>query len=118
MEPVINARVALRCEISRGGFSDERVFRVAVPQGDFFGVASRRYCWDVQDRPLPEDQPPAGQSIQGKVAARVVDMDESDNIVVSVPDGQVITVSRDLLVDRPAEAGTHVPLGSRPAMGH
>ena len=55
--------VALKCSIARGAFSDERVFTVALPQGEYTGIASRRYCWNERDEPLNQDEPAAGRSI-------------------------------------------------------
>src|SRR5438067_1833642 len=98
--------VALPCEISRGGFSDERIFKVRILKGEYTGVASRRYCWDQNDEPLEEDEPSTGETIQGKVAARVLEV-TSAAVLVSVPDGEVVTVNRSQLLERPA---THVSI--------
>src|SRR5438045_1522206 len=103
--------VALKCSIARGAFSDERVFTVALPQGEYTGIASRRYCWNERDEPLNQDEPAAGRSIGGKVAARVVEVENgTGNALVSVPDGEVITVRADQIVQRPTGVGTHVPV--------
>jgi hypothetical protein len=105
----INAK-ALRCVLSRGAFSDERIIRIKLPEGEYVGVASRRYCWGKGDKPLDENEPPAGKAIEGKVAARVIEMDGEENVHVSVPDGTVLTVPADLLLERPSEVQAHVPV--------
>ena len=101
--------VALDCRITRGGFSDERIFRVPQSSGDDYqGIASRRYCWGPGDRLLAENEPPSDEKwIKGKVAARVIGV-RGDDVQVSVPDGEVITVSRGQLRARPNHA--HVPV--------
>jgi hypothetical protein len=105
--------VALDCKITRGGFSDERIFKLRRHDGtEYTGIASRRYCWGPDDRLLAADEPPsADEWIKGKVAARILSADgrEAD---VSVPDGEAITVNVDQLRARPSEAGINVPVGS------
>ena len=100
-------RVALECEITRGGFSDERIFKILLPSGEYTSLASRQYCWDDNDEPLQEDQPAAGRTIRGKVAARVIEVNDT-GVLVSVPDGEAITVAAAQLLERPAKVGAHV----------
>lgn len=107
-----NMAKALRCVIARGAFSDERIIRIKLPQDEYIGVASRRFCWGKGDRSLDENEPPAGKTIEGKVAARVIEMDGADKVRVSVPDGTVLTVPADSLLERPSEVQTYVPIGS------
>jgi hypothetical protein len=97
---------AIACRISRGGFSDERVFELGV--ASYRGVASRRHMWNVDGAPLEDGEPPLGKVIKGFVAARVIQIDPSRKVaMVSIPDGEVIEVPIAQLVERPAE---HVPV--------
>lgn len=106
-------KIALACRISRGGFSDERVFEIDTPDGVFSGVVSRRYCWGPNDQLLEEGEPPLGETISGKIAAKVIEFDEATRtLLVSVPDGQVITVGASAVLIRPGEVGINVPVGS------
>jgi len=103
---------ALKCMISRGGFSDERVFTLRLGIGECDGVASRQYLWDENWSPLEEGEPPLGKQIEGWVAARVVEVRSDGMVVALLPDGQTVEVPIAALVTRPSGVGTHVPLGS------
>lgn len=103
---------ALPCKISRGGFSDERVFSIILDSLNYAGVASRRYFWTSDQEALPEGEPPIGQEIVGIVAAHVIETRPDGTALVSVPDGEVITVPVRSLLDRPCKAEAHVPVGS------
>lgn len=100
---------ALRCKISRGGFSDERLF--TLPSG-CSGVASLQYVWHNDGRPLEEGEPPLGQVIDGQVAVRVIEVAENGGALVALPDGQSAEVAADELIDRPSRVGEHVSVGS------
>ena len=91
---------AIGCEISRGGFWDERVFQFKIEGCDYSGVTTRRYFWTSAGEPIPEDEPPIGEKMQGFVAAYVIEV-RHDGALVSVPDGQVLVVPMEALVDRP-----------------
>jgi hypothetical protein len=91
---------AIRCIISRGGFSDERLFRIDAGGMKYEGVASRQHMWSREGVPLADGEPPIGENIEGLVAARIIKI-EDGRALVSVPDGEVITISTDQLVDRP-----------------
>ena len=105
--------VALDCEITRGGFSDERIFKVRRDDDtEYTGIASRRYCWGRDDRLLAADEPPSAEKwVKGKVAARILSV-RDHRADVSVPDGEVITVKVGQLRPRPSKAGINVPVGS------
>lgn len=100
---------ALRCRISRGGFSDERVFSLA---SGYSGVASLQYVWHDDGRPLEEGEPPLGRTIDGQIAVRVVEVAGNGMALVALPDGQSAEVAADELIDRPTRVGEHVSLGS------
>lgn len=103
---------AIECTISRGGFSDERVFAFQIGDKTYSGVASRRHMWDKNRQPIEDGEPPLGQKIKGFVAARIVTIESDESATVSIPDGEVIKIPIALLVDRPAQVEDHVSLGS------
>jgi hypothetical protein len=104
---------ALKCDISRGGFSDERVFRISIGDHEYTGVASRQYFWTEAGEDLQEGEPPAGQVIAGLIATKIIEVQDDNRVLVSVPDGEVITVPVDALRDRPSsKVGANVPVGS------
>ncbi len=104
--------VAVRCRISRGGFSSERVFRVTVAGGvEHVGAAPVEYFFDEQQRRLPPDQPPRGVTLQGFVAARVVEQ-TNGTILVSVPSGEVLRVGTGEIIEHPKGSRAHVPVES------
>src|SRR5437660_10605060 len=108
MQP--NKLVALPSRISRGAFSKERVFEVALPEGEpHVGTAYFGYFWNDRGQSLSLDEPAPGQTIEGRVAAHIV-ADRAEQLLVSVPDGEVILVNRSQLVDRPppSEPARHV----------
>lgn len=104
--------MAINCKISRGGFSDERVFLLALPGGEYSGVASHRYLWNSDGSPLREGEPPHGEVIEGSMAVRVIEVLDSERVLVSLPDGEVIEIQPTSLIDRPTAAGQHVSIGS------
>lgn len=104
---------AIACKISRGGFSDERVFSFEVDGEQYSGVASRLHMWTAQGAPLEEGEPPIGQTIDGLVATRILKrVDQTDRVLVSVPDGGVLEMPLQQLQERPAGMGQDVSIGS------
>lgn len=100
--------VALPCIISRGGFSEERVFSLTNLEHE--GVCSRRHLWKKDGTAVEDGEPPIGQKIDGFVAARVIEV-EGDSAMVSVPDGEVVQVAIDQLIERPnSVVGEHVSI--------
>ena len=100
--------MALKCKISRGGFSDERVFRLVGAEG-YEGISSRRHLWSEDGLAIEEGEPPIGQELEGLVATRVLGI-SGDAVSVSVPDGEVIVVPVSALVKRPQGVTEHVPV--------
>lgn len=100
---------SLRCKISRGGFSDERVFKIEWLGSSYSGVASRRHMWDERGAVIKDGEPPLDQSIEGLVAARIIEVD-GDTVSVSVPDGEVIRLPASQLLARPTGVMENVPV--------
>jgi hypothetical protein len=105
--------IAVKCRISRGGFSGERVVKVTASDGkDRIVLAPTHYCWNENREPLESDEPAAGE-ITGFVAAQEVSR-AAGKVTVTTPDGEVFSVRPDDITDRPPnpEPEPHVPIGS------
>jgi hypothetical protein len=108
--------VAIPCRLSLGGFSGERIFEVVLANGEKYrGAAPRHFCWDDQGN-LVGAREPASEG-PGWVAARVVDQLDDGQVLVEVPDEEVIAVEGANVRDRPTpirppEPKSHVPVGS------
>lgn len=108
--------IALVCKVSPGGFSGERIFEVTLANGEpYRGLAPRQFCWNGQGVLVKENEPET--EIDGLIAARLIDSIEDDQMIVEVPDGEIIAVDRDRVRKRPTsikppEARLHVPVGS------
>jgi hypothetical protein len=104
-------QIALLCEISRGAFSAERIFRIKLPnQEEYVGAASLDYCYTDKGRPLESDQPPPGKTIKGKIEARFIQEKEGGTMLVAVPDGAVLTVGADQKTEFPKQVSPNVPV--------
>jgi hypothetical protein len=93
--------IALLCSISRGGFSGERIVTISTDSGEYRGIAPTEYCWKAEGRGLESDEPAQGQAISGLVAALFFHKSNDNKAMVSVPDGSVFLVSRDIISNRP-----------------
>ena len=95
--------VALKCELSPGGFSGERIFEIWLANGDLYkSIAPRQFCWNEEGKLVEENEPSDGNKIPGKVAARLIDHLDENQVIVEVPDGQIIAVNKeDIIVPRP-----------------
>ena len=86
------------CELSRGGFSSERVFRLkTIGDKEFVGSAPIQYCQTKARAPLKPAEPEEGKSVPGFVAARVIRENGDDTVWLSFPDGSVAQVSKELI---------------------
>jgi hypothetical protein len=105
--------IALPCRITRGAFSNERVFEIDLPDTSepYVGAASRQYCWDQEGRALGESDPEEGAIVDGQVAARLLEK-RGEKVLVSIPDGEVIVVNASQVRNRPPESAPHVPVES------
>jgi hypothetical protein len=91
--------VALPCKVSLGGFSGERIFDVILANGELYrSIAPRYFCWNSQNHLVAENEPQT--QIDGMVAARVINS-IGDQIIVEVPDGEVIAVDKNNVKPRP-----------------
>lgn len=102
--------VHLECELGRGGFDSERVYRIKRSGApELVGLAPVHYCWTASGDRLPDGVPQRKTTINGLVAGRV--MANGGNIAkVELPDGQMITVVASSVCKRPVEPYPHVPV--------
>jgi hypothetical protein len=104
--------IAVRCRISRGGFSSERVFRVTMASGvEHVTAGPVEYFFDENQQRLQADQPPRGVTLAGYVTARVVEQ-KNDTVLVSVPSGEVLWLGMNEIVEHPKGIRAHVPVQS------
>jgi hypothetical protein len=97
-----NRLIALHCQIFSGGFSGERIVSISLADGtEYKGLAPREYCWDMDNKTIGLEAPPSGDSINGKVAGQLLKVTENDTAVVTIPDGEIIEVSKDSISKRP-----------------
>ena len=104
--------VVLPCEIEMGGFSGERYFKINLVGGKVYeSVASYLHFLNKSKQRLESSEPPAGESIEGFVVARIIGK-TSGGTVVEIPDGEALLVPKSVLISRPREKDAHVPVGS------
>lgn len=94
-------RIALICKLSRGGFSGERSIEVATIDGMYRGLAPTHLCWTADGQPLDGNVPAEGETIDGLVAARQLQVNDQNQQVVSIPDGSSFAVPSEILATRP-----------------
>jgi len=90
-------RVFLKCEISMGGFSGERVFELSTMAGsNYAGIAPVAYCRRNDGSPYNLHEPSAGE--QGQVMARLI-KNGGNGAFVAIPDGEAISVPGNIVVE-------------------
>lgn len=105
----MSEKKALKGKIWRGGFPGERTFRIRLADGTVYqGIAPVLFCWDARGRPLNEKTRGTLKESSGLIACRVLDKRE-DAFIVSIPDDEVVAVSRRSIVERPARSLMDVP---------
>jgi hypothetical protein len=96
--------VALPCTLALGGFSGERIFEVTLADGSSYrSIAPRHFCWNDQEKLVAETEPTTEVPVPGMVAARVIDQTDDGQMIVEVPDGEVIAVDKKIVRSRPTE---------------
>src|SRR5262245_15041941 len=100
----------LPCKIFPGGFSGEFTFKVNLDDGiEHVGLAARQYFWDkASGQPV---QQPSAKGVDGYVVVRILKKLGDHNILVSIPDGEVLKLDKSLIISIP-ERLHHVPVGS------
>ena len=103
--------VLLRCRITRGGFSGERVFRLmqADPVEEYVGAAPVDYCFHLDRRPIGIEEPGKGQPIEGLVTGRIIENGGS-LVRVLFPDGETVLMTTSQIAYR--RKTDYVPVGS------
>ena len=106
-----NRLTAIACKISEGVVSDERAFEIELADGNLHGgVAPVYYFWNQDGHRIGLREPTAGEEIQGKMAARLLER-QNGTAMVSIPDGSVVRVQANALGERPTEVIIDVPVG-------
>ena len=78
----------MKCMLFPSAFSGEVVFKVSTASEDYEGIAPKHY--------VKPDTTPVKEGIEGQVNVRVIS-NGGDKARVSVPDGQILTVSADIV---------------------
>jgi len=105
--------VFVRCELSRSGFSSERVFRlIAAGEKEFVGSAPVQYCRTKAEKLLKPDEPQEGKRIPGWVAARVIRKNGDGSRWLSFPDGSIAQVPEGLISEPSSVRAPDVSLKS------
>lgn len=101
--------IFVNCTLWRGAFSAERVFELQQADGaEYVGIAPLHYCVAADnEHVLTREEPPIGQSMRGKLAARLIER-EDDKVRISVPDGECVSVSVELVSRRSPPRQPHV----------
>jgi hypothetical protein len=99
---MIQRLIALNAIIESGAFSGEILFDVLLANGERYqSIAPRQFCWDSDNQYL------VGNSFignrNGMIAARIIDIIDAYQVLVEVPDGNVITVALDDIKKRPTK---------------
>ncbi len=114
--------VAVLCELAPGMFSTECIFSVTMANGDTYrGISPRHFCWNEAGELISEKG--IAQEAAGKVAAKILKLLEGNQVIVEVPDGELIAVRADHVQQRPTaiippkpeiltEPNPNVPVGS------
>lgn len=106
--------VFVECQLSRSGFSSERVFRLetTTPGEEFIGTAPVQYCRTKAKKLLSPDEPEERKPIKGLVEARVIRKEPDSSVWLYFPDGSVAQVSEKLLSEQQSGKAPDVSLKS------
>jgi hypothetical protein len=102
----------VKCRVSRGGFSSERVFRVRLANGaEHVGAAPVDYFLTEQGERLSPDEPgQRGTQVAGWLVGRLVREEPGGNALVSVPSGEVLLLPGEAIRNGAAEGHARVPV--------
>jgi hypothetical protein len=93
-----SAKVLIPCAIERGGFGNERTYRIPIAgDGEHIGVAPWIYCFDKDRQPV-EVEPSIDQTIDGFVVGKVV-RNGGQIAKVAFPDGEVCLIDANRIVE-------------------
>jgi hypothetical protein len=105
--------IVIPCTMFVGGFSGEIGFEIKHANGKHVGLASRRYFWKKNRKPLALEA--VTDQDQGYITVRILPVrafeEKGDSVLVSIPDGEVVSVRRTDLQRFP-EPLPNVPVGS------
>ena len=86
------SKVLVPSTIERGGFGNERTYRVRTADGDeHIGIALWTYCYNEKKQQV-EDEPEIGQEIPGFVIAKLI-KNGGNQAKVEFPDGGICNVA-------------------------
>lgn len=106
-------QIAILCQLSRGAFTDERIFRIKLAEeGTYTGACPRQYCYTREGKLLKTEQPEKGKQVSGLILARRVADPGEGSVLVSVPDGEVLAVMAEEIRPAPKEVSPDVSLQS------
>jgi hypothetical protein len=84
------------CQIGRSVFPDECIYYLILADGDDqIGTTSREYCYTRAGQRLAVDQPLSGKALGGWVAAKLIRLEEDNSLLVSLPDGAEVWITKD-----------------------
>ena len=84
--------VLVTCQLTRSGFSSERIFRIdQADQAEHIGAAPVHYCWTEEGKRLNENSPAKGKRISGLVQPYVIS-NGGLKARIETPDGENIEV--------------------------
>jgi hypothetical protein len=91
-----SGKVFLKCDISLGPFSGERVFELSTTGGQVYsGIAPVGYCFNGEGEPYRPNEPALPEI--GRLQARLIRNGGSSSLV-SVPDGESLRVPTELIL--------------------
>lgn len=101
----------VHCQISRGGFSGERVVRLATLEGaEYAGVVSSYHCFRASGERLTDAEPASGERLDGRVEALLL-RKGGPKAMVELPNGEAVWVPAGAVLVPRAEV-EYVPLGA------
>ena len=106
-----NEQYQVQCVFTRGPFPHERAFWITDPSGNGYyrGLAYIGYCFAIDGvTQLPDDEPPHGSKIEGRLVVRVLEKASGGLVTVEVPSGETCDIRQSQLI----EVAPYVPVGS------